>query len=134
MSRLRNAPWELRRAYQRALAALPGKSTVVYPPDLSTLTTVGAAIIDDRTLAFGVDGDHPRLWITTDALEGPNLLGHFSGLADAAPDLWICDHSAWPWVLSGDIADRIEEAALRAWSDCTRNCDGLSARLSWRVP
>ncbi|WP_205324582.1 hypothetical protein [Glycomyces sp. YM15] len=124
MSRLRNAPLEVRRAYQRALAALPAKSTVVYPPELDTLITVGAAIVDDRTLVFGVHGNRPRLWITTDAREGPNLLGHLSGLVHEAPDLWICDHEAWPWILSGDIADQIEEAALRAWRDCIRNCDG----------
>ncbi|GAA2127248.1 hypothetical protein GALLR39Z86_09220 [Glycomyces algeriensis] len=115
---------EVRRAYQRALASLPSKSTVVHPPRLEALAIVGAAIIDDRTLAFGVHGDHPHLWITADAAVGPSLLGHCSGLVDNAPDLWICDHDAWPWILSGDIADQIEEAALRAWRDCVRDCDG----------
>ncbi|MDA1361204.1 hypothetical protein O1R50_16350 [Glycomyces luteolus] len=124
MSRLRNAPLEVRRAYQRALAALPAKSTVVFPPRLDALTTVGGVMIDDRALVFGVHGGHPRLWITTDSPEGPNLLGHFSGLVNEAPDLWICDHEAWPWVLSGDIAAQIEVAAERAWRDCIRNCDG----------
>lgn len=124
MSRLRNAPLEVRRAYQRALAALPAKSTVVYPPQLDTLTTVGAAIIDDRSLVFGIHSDHPRLWITTDSTEGPNLLGHLSGLVNGEADLWICDHTAWPWILSGDIANQIEEAAVRIWHECIRNCDG----------
>lgn len=124
MSRIRYAPLETRRAYQRALAALPVPTTVVFPPELDALTTVGAAVIDGRTLAFGVHGGHPRLWITSGGPEGPNLLGHLSGLVNGVPDLWICDHDAWPWILSGDVADRIEEAAVRVWGECVRDCGG----------
>lgn len=123
MSRLRNAPLEVRRAYQRALAALPAKSTVVYPPPLDTLIVVGAAVIDGRTLVFGVHSDHPRLWITTDSADGPNLLGHLTGLVNGEPDLWICDPEAWRWILKGDIAEQIEAAAVRIWEECLRDCE-----------
>jgi len=124
MSRIRNTPLEVRRAYQRALASLPVQSTVVFPPPLETLKTVGAAVIDGQTLAFGVHREHPRLWITVDTGDGPILLGHLSGLVNGTPDLWICDHDSWPWILSGDIADQVEAAALRVWQECVRDCDG----------
>jgi hypothetical protein len=124
MSRIRNAPLEVRRAYQRALAALPVQSSVVFPPDLDSLTTVGTAVVGGQTLAFGILRNHPRIWITADAPEGPTLLGHLSGVVNDVPDLWICDHESWPWILSGDIADQIEEAAVRVWQECLRDCDG----------
>lgn len=124
MSRFRNAPLEVRRAYQRALASLPIQSSVVFPPGLDTLATVGEAVVDGQTLVFGIHGDHPRLWITADSPEGPSLLGHLSGLINGTPDLWICDHDSWPWILSGDIADQVEAAALRVWQECLRECDG----------
>lgn len=125
MSLFRTSSQENRRAaHHRALAALPLKSTVVFPPPLDTLTTVGVATIDGRTLAFGGHSRQPRLWITADGPGGPRLLGHLTGLVHGVPDLWICDPEAWPWMLTGDNADRVEEAALRVWLDCQRTCDG----------
>ena len=85
---------------------------------------MGEAVVDDRKLAFGILRNHPRIWITTDTPEGPTLLGHLTGIVNDVPDLWICDHESWPWILNGDNATRIEEAALHIWQECLRNCDG----------
>ncbi|THV40941.1 hypothetical protein [Glycomyces buryatensis] len=129
MSARRTSPQTIRHSYHRALAALPLRSTIAQLPDPLRLKTVGAAIVDDRTVVFGVHNNRPSLWMTAEHQPGsaeatvypsphlrrPRVVGYVTGLVLGKPDLWVCDPESWNWVLGGDVSARTESNTAITW-------------------
>ncbi|WP_026925108.1 hypothetical protein [Glycomyces arizonensis] len=124
MTLARSAPELIRRAYHRALAALPLRANPSEVPDPAGLTALGAAEIDGRTLVFATQAVRPRMWLVAEDDTGASTIGYLTGLVLGTPDLWVTDPGTWDWINTGETAAQIKHAATRIWHDCERTCDG----------